>query len=517
MKLVEFGSLVALLVFLVKSDGNVQTVVNRDSAKVVIYSYNTAGILRNNDINSDIIKGFQAKIVRDIKESGGDDIWMCVIAYQEIWNAGQVFEEQFNKILDWIKIRPSLEDKVIKFTENVMKQVFEDRKREMTCKLEKNETLLTVACRLLPDSKGTDKKWLVEAFRYGWNEYGSKTSRNILGFKGVLAVSINLGNDKYLLVVNVHLSSKSVADRWKAIRVIRDQVEPYLQVENFSVVILGDFNARSFSLVSPSMAYSHIAKFENNPGAGFLLLCLTDSLGAENFKDENEKKEFCKDVHQKAKEYDEISYFFKREFPTKEFSRELKEVSVANADPLMPTFSFNINPKEKIIPYLRPAKKESIPSYTDRMFYINSVKSPLEWSKYADIRAPEGQVEFSDHRPIIGIFTFKIDEADQYKFENALVLPQPRKLPSEADNVTFSYRKEEVGESEWKYPAKPNGVDLKASPEYTTYRSKGYSKLGIDHNEMLKTLHLKGYRDFLEFAKKMFDSIEAKNQLKMII
>lgn len=516
----KFGAcylFVALLTCLVACDGNVKTVANGKSAKVVIYSYNTAGFLRNNDIDSDITKRFQAKIVKDIKESGGDDMWMCVIAYQEIWNAGKAFQEQFSKALEWVKIRPSLEDKVMKFTENVMKQVFEGRKGKMTCKSEKNETLMTVACRLHFEKKEPEQKWVDEAFKYGWSEHGWKTSGNLLGFKGVLGTSIFLGNNKYLLVVNVHLSSKSLADRWKAIRVIRDQIEPYLNSGCFSVIILGDFNARSFSLVSPSMAYDQIAKFENNPGAGFLLLCLTDSLDNENFKDESEKKEFCKDVHQKAKEYDEISYFFKREFPTKKYNRELKEVSIPNEDPLMPTFSFNIDPKETTIPYIRPKKKEAIPSYTDRIFYIDSNFSVLEWSKYADIKAPEGQVEFSDHRPIVGIFTFEIYEVYQYNFETTIVLPQPAKLPSEGDGVVFNYRKEQFGDKEWKYPARPAGVDITKSPEYATYKLKGYTKLGIDHNEMLKSLHLKGYRDFSEFAKKMFDSIEGTNKLRMII
>ena len=413
--------------------------------QIVQYSYNVAGIFRDTDgeEKEDIerMNGFREKVVNDITNEGPKDAWMYIISYQEVWNASKVIKEQAKKVIEWGP--ETLTKRALDSTITVMEEVVKrssDTTRKVSCKGGRHESLMTVACRVKNSDNDSEKEWLVEAFRYGWTERGASTDISFFGFKGVLGVSIGIAGNKFLLVVNVHLSSKNLVDRWKGIRIVRDLVQPYLEStglqnkKDFSVLIVGDFNARSFSLVSPSIKNDDLSKFENNVGAGFLLLCLTDSLSGDNFYREMSAKEFCAEVLENAKKYDEITFFFKKEFPAAIEPDEVKSKT------FMPTFCFNFEHKEFIKPYLGPKAGESIPSYTDRIFYVDSKDFTLNWQKYSDIPGPEGKIEFSDHRPIIGVMEIELSELAQTAFFTPKKIDQSKDLPSEKSEANFTYR-----------------------------------------------------------------------------
>lgn len=470
-----------------------------NTAKIVQYSYNVAGLFRTEHSKSAKTVAFRKKVMEDIVNNSSGEAWMYIFSYQEIWNACNVGREQLNNVADIFVL--DLKKKVFLFTEGVMKEAFKDRRDKIVCKGEKNQTLMTVACRFFTTPKPPKEVWFKKAFRYGWSEFGGKTKYAILGFKGILGVSIALGDKKNLLVVNVHLSSKNLEDRWKGIRVMKDLVQPYLNLQEFSVLMVGDFNARSFSLVSPSIAHKKLADFEKNVGAAFLLLCLTDTVSDKTFDFGNKKYNVCSEVLQKAKEFDEISYFFNREFSA---ATEAMPIS------FKPTFCFNFESKDEIKPYLGPKKGESIPSFTDRIFYINAKGLELNWSKYTDIPGSSRFIEYSDHRPVIGVFTIDLDKSSQAKFILAKVIKKAKSLPSETDKIKFDYRETEV--ESWSYPTQPNPY-VSPPPEFQTFQISNYKKVhDVDHNAMLSKAHLQGYLDFIAFADKMFSSIKQKEK-----
>ena len=475
-----------------------------NSAKIVQYSYNVAGLFRTEHSKSAKSIAFRKKVMNDVMKNASGEAWMYIFSYQEIWNACNVGREQLNNIADIFVL--DLKKKVFLFTEGVMKEAFSDRKDKIVCRGGRNQTLMTVACRFFSSPKPPKEEWFKSAFKYGWSEFGGKTNYAIMGFKGILGVSIALGDNKSLLVVNVHLSSKNLQDRWKGIRVMKDLVQPYLASNEFAVLMVGDFNARSFSLVSPSIAHKQLADFEKNVGAAFLLLCLTGTVSDNTFNFGDKKYKVCTEVLQKAKEFDQISYFFNQEFPA---AREAMPIN------FKPTFCFNFESQDEIKPYLAPKKGESIPSFTDRIFYVNAKGLELKWSKYVDIPGPSQFIEYSDHRPVIGVFTIDLDKSSQSKFIPATAFKEAKTLPSEDEKVKFNYRKAE--DKSWRYPTQPNPYH---SPprEFQTFQISNYKKVHkVDHNAMLSKAHLQGYLSFIGYADKMFSSIKEKEAKKKLI
>ena len=497
MRFSEFITVAAFFASLVRCGDSVKVPLDENQAKVALYSYNIAGFFRKNDFGSQKAKDFQSKVASDIKQDDSKDAWMYIFAYQEIWNAGEVIQEQGSIVADWF--RKDLKQKIYEFTLGVMKEAFAEKKDRIVCDYVRHETLMTVACRFFEGKSKPKEAWIVEAFKYGWTEHGGTTTRNIFGFKGLLAVSIALGDGKNLIVINVHLSSKKLKDRWKGIRIIKDLLKQYLYSTDHSILIVGDFNARSFSLVSPSIKNDDLSKFENNVGAGFLLLCLTDSLSGDNFYREMSAKEFCAEVLENAKKYDEITFFFKKEFPAAIEPDEVKSKT------FMPTFCFNFEHKEFIKPYLGPKAGESIPSYTDRIFYVDSKDFTLNWQKYSDIPGPEGKIEFSDHRPIIGVMEIELSELAQTAFFTPKKIDQSKDLPSEKSEANFTYRNINY---DLKSLVSSQKNDADSAYLYKTYKIPNYTKYVINHNDMLSNVNLQKYQKFSSFADKTFADIK---------
>ena len=434
--------------------------------------------------------------MNDLIRESSKDAEMFIFAYQEIWNACNVVAEAASSVID--NFRKKLKKKVLKHTRVIISKAYPARGNKITCSGKQHHSLMTVACRFFDGDSKPRKSWFKSAFTYGWTENGKSTNTFLFGFKGLLGTSIAFQGDKQLLVINLHLSSKSLEDRRKGIVVARELAKPYLDSGLFSVILVGDFNARSFSLVVPDTRHEKLVDYSNNVGGAFLMMCLTDAIKKEDFA-ANEEKDFdCSKVIAKAKEYDEISYIFKREFPQ---AIEAKDLDFA------PTFCFNFHKfkDKKNRPWLAPKKSEAIPSFTDRMFYVSQKGLSLSWSEYTSLPSPA--IEPSDHRAIIGVFSLSAAKFDQKTFFDAATFDQ--KDPKSETLPKAPYRNFETEKWVFKPPAgaKPKGF---AIPDYQPFKA-------IDHNKMLEGVSVPMLFDFLEFVGEIYGRIEAGAVKKRIV
>lgn len=460
--------------------------------KVALYSYNTAGIFRRLETSSDEFKAFHSKIVNDLIRDSSKGSEMFIFAYQEIWNACNIPAELLSSFLD--NFRKSLKNVVLYETKLIMKMAFP--KKKVTCQGEQNHSLMTVACRFYETWLAPGGEWFKPAFKYGWSEFGSPTTRMLFGFKGLLGTSIALQDNRQLLVINLHLSSKSLEDRRKGIITARELAQPYLSSGEFSLILVGDFNARSFSLVAPDPERHQLVEYTNNVGGAFLLMCLTNAIKTEDFKAEGHEGYDCSKVIAKAKEYDEISYIFKREFPLATEAKELK---------FNPTFCFEFEHDENSshVAWTAPKKSESIPSFTDRIFFIPQKDASLTWSEYTSLPLPDA--EPSDHQAIIGVFEISAERFSKNIFASSTF--KEVEVKKEVLQIV-SYRN--LPKKDW---VKRRSSEKKPR----TFKIPGYKAFKkLDHNKMLEGITVSMYFDFLEAAKEIFLEVEPSKKSEEI-
>lgn len=389
------------------------------SSKVSVLSYNTAGIFRRYSDSNFELKKLKIKLATDLIINSSFKSELFIFAFQEVWDVSNVLSEVYSNTMDMF--RKNIYTRVLKFTKEVVETAFYGK--EVECYSDSNHSLMTVACRFLYIQSQLSTIWFKSAFKFGWDEYGKKTSNYYLGFKGLIGTVISLDESKQLLIINLHLSSKTLEDRRIGILTAKKLSEAYLSDGRTSVILVGDFNARSFSLVLPDP--SSVTDYKNNIGGAYLMFCLAKTISKPNFERNNARSLTCDTLLDFAKRYDDIKYIFKREF------KAAKEIGALRFEP---TFCFDFHAKRdtpKSKTRLCPKESETIPSYTDRIFYVPVENAAIDWLEYDAL--PAGGVEFSDHQAILGTFEIKdtpLTFSDAYAFpsrENqiSIVLDKP--------------------------------------------------------------------------------------------
>ena len=389
------------------------------SSKISVLSYNTAGIFRRySDSNFQFTK-LKVKLATDLLNNSSFKSELFIFTFQEVWDVSNVLSEVYSNAID--KFRKNIYTRIFKFTKEVVETAFPGK--EVECYGDSNHSLMTVACRFLYIHSQLSTVWFKSAFKYGWDEYGKKTSNYYFGFKGLIGSVISLDESKQLLIINLHLSSKDLEDRRIGILTAKKLSEAYLSDGRTSVILVGDFNARSFSLVLPDP--NTVTDYKNNIGGAYLMFCLAKMIPKLHFEKNNARSFNCDTLLDFAKRYDDIKYIFKREF------KAAKEIGVLKFEP---TFCFDFHAQRdtpKSQTRLCPKESETIPSYTDRIFYVPVQNFAIDWLEYNAL--PTGGVEFSDHQAILG--TFEIEDtpltfSDAYAFpskenEISIVLDKP--------------------------------------------------------------------------------------------
>lgn len=349
----------------------------RGQLPLLVISYNVAGVFRREEELHELRRNMLAQY----PQLRGTATALYVFNFQECFSARGVVGEL---------LRSSNYDKlartVAEFARGLLERARPDAR--FGCRESFHFGLVTVACRRDADER---RGWTAKAFGVGWTAHGREYKGVYLGFKGLLGTAVALSPTRALLVVNLHISSRSLKDRLTALRRCKEETRAHVAAPNYLVLLAGDFNARSFYRAAPPRKERKAVSLSHNLGALYLMHCLAGGdltvKGEARLRREGLPGLNCRGLLDLALRYDEVRPMMRMMLPS---LAEPQRIT------FKPTYCFNREGSTH--PRLCGKRSQLVPSYCDRVFAQQKPDFAVEWRGYF---ASEGSKhEVSDHVPV---------------------------------------------------------------------------------------------------------------------